>query len=115
MAYARKVEHAPAKYGIRPPNAARRQNYGLCAEKVKAPAFAIVAERTHHAPSIFQQGHDGVFHKDVQAQVYPVILQGADHFETRTVAHVGKSRIAMPAKIALQNPPIRGAIEEGSP
>ena len=44
-----------------------------------------------------------------------VIPQSADHFQTRAVAHMRQPRIAMPAKIALQDAPVFGAVEDRAP
>ena len=44
-----------------------------------------------------------------------MVLQRTDHLQPRAIAHMGQPGIAMPAKIALQNAAIAGAIEQGAP
>ena len=52
---------------------------------------------------------------DVDARVDAVILQRADHLEAGAIADVGEARVAMAAEIALEDPPVLGAIEHGAP
>ena len=47
--------------------------------------------------------------------MYPVILQCSDHFEAGTIAHMGKARIFVAAKVPLQNATILCPIEYGAP
>ena len=54
-------------------------------------------------------------HVEIDALMDAVILQRADHFEARAVAHVRQARVAMAAEIALQNFPVLGAIEHRAP
>ena len=53
--------------------------------------------------------------KDVEAEMYAVILQCADHLQPGAIANVRQSGIAMSAEIALQNAAILGAIEQRAP
>jgi hypothetical protein len=47
--------------------------------------------------------------------MYAMILQRTDHLQAGPVANMGQPWIAMTAKIALQNPAVAGAIEQGTP
>src|SRR6266508_3285596 len=47
-----------------------------------------VAERARDARAVREQAVDGAFHEDVDALVDRVLLEGAEHFEARAVAHV---------------------------
>ena len=52
---------------------------------------------------------------DVDALMDPVILQRADHLETRAIANVSQSRITMAAEVSLEDSSILRAIEYRSP
>ena len=56
-----------------------------------------------------------MLHVHFDALMNAVILQRADHFETRAVADVREARIAMAAEVALQNLAVFGAIENRAP
>ena len=56
-----------------------------------------------------------MFHVHVDAAVHAMILQGANHLQTGTVADMGEPWIFVAAKIALQNAPVFCAIENCSP
>ena len=58
---------------------------------------------------------DRALHVHVDAHVNPVILQRADHFESRPIAHVSEPRIPMAAEVTLQDPSILRAIEQRAP
>src|SRR5687767_13142836 len=47
--------------------------------------------------------------------MYAMVLQGADQFETGAVSNVCKPRIAVTAKVPLQDLPVLGAVKDGSP
>ena len=51
----------------------------------------------------------------VDALMDRMILQRADHLQPGAIADVRQTRIAMPAKIALQNTAVRCAIEYRTP
>ena len=87
----------------------------LARNKMESAALAVVAERADDAVAILQQRHDGVFHEDVEAQMNPVVLQRADHFQAGAVAHVRQPRVAMAAEVALQDAPVRRAVEQRAP
>jgi hypothetical protein len=44
-----------------------------------------------------------------------VILQGANHLEAGAVTHMGQTRIAMPAEVALQYPSVVRSVKERAP
>ena len=47
--------------------------------------------------------------------MYAMVLQRTDHLQPGAIANMRQPGIAMPAKIALQNAAIAGAIEQGAP
>ena len=57
----------------------------------------------------------GVLHVDLDALVDAVILQRADHLEAGAIADVREARVAVAAEVALQDPAVLGAIEDGAP
>src|SRR5438876_3747871 len=69
----------------------------------EAATFAFVAKGANGAIAIFQDRQDRVFHVHVDAAVHAMILQGANHLQTGTVADMGEPWIFVAAKIALQN------------
>ena len=106
---------AVAGDGVGAADAAGGEHHGFGAEKMEAAALAVVAERAGDAVAIFQQGDDGVFHENVEAEMNAVVLQGADHFEAGAIADVGEPGIAMAAEIALEDAPVFGAVENRAP
>ena len=96
-------------------DAAGRQHHGLGLEELEAAAFAFVAERAGDAVAVFEQREDGALHVEVDALMDAVILQRADHLESRAIADVREARIAMAAEIALQDAAVLGAVEERAP
>src|SRR5437588_728111 len=44
-----------------------------------------------------------------------LLLERPDHLEAGAVAHVGEARVAVAAEVPLEDPPVRGPIEEGPP
>ncbi len=106
-AVARDLESAPDPAG--------REHDRLGPENLEPPALAIVTESADDAPVLFQERENGVLHVDVDPLVNAVILQSADHFQAGAIAHMREARIFVAAKIALQNPPVLGAIEDRAP
>src|SRR6266496_4591491 len=98
-----------------PSNSSSREDHSFGAEQVKPSAFAVVAKGTSDAIAILQQCDDRMFHENVQTEMNAMVLQGADHLQARAVSDVRQPRIAVPAKIPLQNPAVAGAIEESAP
>jgi hypothetical protein len=96
-------------------DAARRQYHGFGTKQMKPPAVAIISKRTRDAISIFQQRDDRMFHENIQAQVYSMVLKCADHLQSGAIANVREARITMPAEIPLEDPPVAGAIKKSSP
>src|SRR5690349_175494 len=89
-------------------NPASGEDDRLGAKDFEATALAIVTESAHHPPAILQQAQNGVLHEDFDPLVHPIILEGADHFQTGPITDMGETGIFMAAEIALQNPPIFG-------
>ena len=72
-------------------------------ENPETSALAVIAKRAHDAIAVLEQRHDRLFHVNRDALMNAVILQRANHFQTRAVADVRQARIAMAAEIALRN------------
>src|ERR1700686_899190 len=73
-------------------------------------ALTLVAKRADDAPALFQQGEDCVLHINLDALMNAVILQRANHFQTRAIANMRETRVSVAAEIPLQNAPILRAI-----
>ena len=96
-------------------DSAGREDDGLGAEDNETSPLAIVAERADDALSLLQQRQDRALHVHVDALVNSVILQRADHFESRAIADVREPRILMAAEVALQNAAVIRPVEDGAP
>ena len=110
-----RVFPAVARDAKRAAETAGRHDDRFRAEDLEPPALAIVADRADDAPVVGEERDDGVLHVDVETLVDAVILQRADHLESRAVADVRESRIAVAAEVALENPPVFRAIEHRAP
>src|ERR1700720_1945092 len=97
------------------PDSAGGQHDRFCFEESKAAALAIVCERAGNSITILEQSKDCAFHVNVYALMDAVILERANHLETRAVAHVSKPRVSMTAKVALKDFAVGGAIEHRAP
>src|SRR5215472_9043792 len=95
--------------------ATSRQHDSARSEKTKAAALAIVRKCPRNAIAVFQQCDHRALHVHVDALMYAVILQRADHLETRAIADVREPRITMSSEVALQDATIRCAIEQRAP
>ena len=62
-----------------------------------------------------QETDDLALHEDVDADGHRAVLQGPDHLETRAVADVGEASVAMASEVPLQDPAVRGAVEQRPP
>ena len=96
-------------------DAAGREHHRLGLEHPEAAALALVAERADDARAVGQQRDDGELHVDVEAAMDAVILERADHLEAGAIADVRQARILVPAEIALEDPAVRGAVEDRAP
>ena len=85
------------------------------AEEPEPAALAVVAQRPDDPIAVGEQPQHGALHVHVDALVDAVVLQGADHLETRAVAHVREPRILVPAEVALEDPAVGRAVEQGAP
>jgi hypothetical protein len=56
-----------------------------------------------------------MFHEDVQAEVYSMVLQSADHLQASPVTHMRQPRIPMTTEVPLQDLAIGGPIEDRAP
>src|SRR4051794_28538882 len=98
-----RVFPAVARDAVRASDAAGREHDCFGAENAEAAALTVVAERTDDAPAILEQRDDRDFHVHVDRKMDRVILQRADHFETRAIADMREARVAVAAEIALKN------------
>ena len=85
------------------------------AKEVEQPFLAIVRQGAGDSLRVLEQRDHRVLHVDVDALVDAVVLEGADHLQPGAIPHVRQPRVAVPAKVALEDPPVPGAIEERSP
>ena len=87
----------------------------LAAEHVERALVAVVGEDARRPARIEHEVDDRVLHVDVDAEVGRVVLQRADQLEPGAVADVRQPRIAVAAEVALVDPAVRRAIEDGAP
>ena len=96
-------------------DAAGREDHRFRAKQLEAAALALVAERADDAVAVLEQRDDRALHVHVDALMDAVVLQRADHLESRAVADVREARIAVAAEVALQDAAVLRAIEHRAP
>src|SRR5258708_35635212 len=96
-------------------NAAGSHDNRFRSKHHESPLLAPVTECSSDAIAIFQQAGDSAFHVDVDPQLHAAVLQGADHFQAGTVAHVTQPAEGVTTEGALQDLSIFGAIKKRSP
>ncbi len=84
-------------------------------EHLELAALALIPEGPHDPLAVLEQRQHADFHVHINTPVDAVILERANHFQSRAVTDVGEPGIFVPAEIALQDPPVRGAVEHGPP
>ena len=84
-------------------------------ENLEPATVPVVTKRAHDAFLLLQQRQNSVLHVDVNTAVNAMVLQRANHFQPGAVPHVRQARILVPAKVALQDAAIRGAVEHRPP
>ena len=84
-------------------------------EENEISTLAPISEGSADPLAVFEQSLEIAFHVNVDALVHRMLLQRADHFETRAIADVGQPRVSMAAKIALQNQPFLCPIKKRAP
>src|SRR5467141_3138028 len=82
---------------------------------MESPALPVIPKCACYPIAVFQQTHNRMFHEDVQAEVYPMVLQSADHLQASPVTHVRQPRIPMTAEISLQDLAVGCPIEDRTP
>src|SRR5882762_10027610 len=82
---------------------------------MESPALPVIPKCACYPIAVFQQGHNRVFHEDVQAEVYPMVLQCANHLQASPVTHMRQPWIPMTTEIPLKDLAIGGAIEDRAP
>ena len=91
------------------------EHEGARLEEVEQTLLAVISEGGGDAVAVLDQGRYRAFHVHVDPLVDPVILQRADHLQAGPVADVRQARIPMSTEVALQDPPVVGAVEERAP
>ncbi len=104
-----------ARYPEGSAHASCRKHYGSGPEHSKAATLAVIGQRACDAVAVFEQRDYGAFHVDLDALMNAVILEGANQFQPRAVAHVRESRIAMSSEVSLKYATVRGAIKDRAP
>ena len=95
---------------------ARGEDEGLGGEEHHLAGRAHVAHRARDpALGVGQQAQDLALHEDVGAHGDDLLLQGADQLEAGAVADVGQAGVAVAAEVALGDPAVLGAVEQGAP
>ena len=97
------------------PDAARRQDDGARFKEFESAAFPFIGEDAGDSVTVFEQGHDGVLHVDIDPLVNPVILKRPDHLQAGAIADVGKPGIFVTAEIALKDSSVVSPVEHGAP
>ena len=82
---------------------------------METSALPVVTKCTRDPIPVFQQGNNRVFHVNRDALMNAVILQRADHLQSRAVTDVGETRITMTAEITLRNFPFLRSVEHRAP
>src|SRR6266566_1748790 len=82
---------------------------------MESPALPVIPKRACYPIAVFQQSHNRMFHEDVQAEVYPMVLQGADHLQASPVTHMRQPRIPMTSEVPLQDLAVSCPIEYCAP
>ena len=72
------------------------------------------SRRSAPSASVSESEHLAL-HQDVDAERDDLLLERADHLEPGAVADVGEPGEAVPAEVALQDPPVGGAVEQRAP
>ena len=82
---------------------------------MESPALPVIPKCACYPIAVFQQSHNRVFHEDVQAEVYPMVLQCANHLQASPVAHMRQPRIPMTTEVPLQDLAVGCPIEDRAP
>src|SRR6266404_6730238 len=82
---------------------------------MESPALPVIPKCACYPIAVFQQSHNRMFHEDVQAEVDPMVLQSANHFQASPVTHMRQPRIPMTTEVPLQDLAIGGPIEDRTP
>src|SRR3954469_11063535 len=83
--------------------------------ELESSTLTIVAERAGNPIAVLQERNDRAFHVHVDRLMNRVVLERADHLETRAITDVREPRVFMSAEISLQNASVRCAVEHGPP
>ena len=96
-------------------------------EQHEPPRLAPVPEGTGDGAVLLEDLGDGQLGEDLQARLVvtglavvllleadDLLLQGADQLEAGAVTHMGKARVLVAAEVALADPPVGCAVEQGA-
>src|SRR5215207_2967356 len=95
---------------VRPTDPAGREHDRFRLEQLEPPVLALVPERPGDPIAVLQQRDDRALHVHVHALVNPVVLQRSDHLKAGAVADMRETRVAMPAEVSLEDPPVLRAV-----
>ena len=95
--------------------AAGRDDDGFRAIDLEAATLAVVGHAPDDARVVLEERDDRMLHVDVDAAMDAVILQRADHLEAGAIADVCQPRIAVAAKVALEDAAVLGPVEHRAP
>src|SRR6267143_136340 len=82
---------------------------------MESPALPVIPKCACYPIAVFQQSYNRVFHEDVQAEVYPMVLQSANHLQAGPVTYMRQPRIAMTTEVPLENLAAGCPIEDRAP
>src|SRR6516164_6153096 len=91
------------------------QHDRLCTEQDKVSLLPVVSKGATDAVSVFHKGNHRAFHMYGNPLMNAVVLEGANHFQSRPVPNMGESGIFMPSKVPLEDPSVRCSVKQGSP
>src|SRR5260370_39789833 len=95
---------------VRTSHSACREDDGFRLKQQEAAALAVVAESSNNTISLFKQRNDRALHVHIHSLMYSVVLNRADPFEARSIADGCETRIAVPAKVSLENISLAGSV-----
>ena len=100
---------------VDPPDAAGREHDRLGREDDRLAGRPPVAERAPDAVRAAQEVADRALHVDRDPGRDRPVLERPDHLEPGPVADVGEARVGVAAERPLEDPPVAGPVEDGSP
>jgi hypothetical protein len=90
-------------------------NHRLGPESLEPSSLSIVRKSTSASAPIHKELADCDFHVHIDPLMDPMILEGTNHFEARTVTNMCQSRVRVSAEITLVDKPVWSAVHERAP